>query len=113
MKNGLSIMRQAPTILGLLLLLLGCKKDADIKPGEVEATVRGYVIADNWGKGCSSGGLQVTVGNELYLSSTAEAAVYEGSDAKPVPVWIRFETDSPDTCIQFTDRIRILSIRKR
>jgi hypothetical protein len=38
-------MRQALTILVLLHLLLGCKKGADIKPGEIEATIKGYVIS--------------------------------------------------------------------
>ena len=106
-------MRQARTRLGLLLLVAGCNQDAAIKPDEVEATIKGYVIADNWGKGCSSGGLVIKMNRDSYLISNSIPSDYENPNAWPVPVWVRYESAGPDSCSQVTNRVNVLSIRKR
>ena len=106
-------MRQALTILGILGLMLGCRQDAEMKPGEVEATITGDVIADYWTKGCSSGGLEIKVGNDFYVISNTTPAEYEDSKSWHIPVWVRYESAPPDSCGQWTNRINILSIRKK
>ncbi|SFF17741.1 hypothetical protein [Spirosoma endophyticum] len=106
-------MRQVRIRLGLLLLLAGCNQDAAIKPDEVEATIKGYVIADNWSKSGSSGGLVIKINRDSYLISNSIPSDYENSNAWPVPVWVRYESASPDSCSQATNRVNILSIRRR
>jgi hypothetical protein len=106
-------MRQALTILGILCLIVGCGKDPGIKPGEVEGTITGEVIADYFSKGCSSGGLVIKVGNDSYVISNAVSADYAEPNSWPLAVWVRYESAPPDTCGQWTNRINILSIRKK
>ncbi|MVM39613.1 hypothetical protein GO730_21725 [Spirosoma sp. HMF3257] len=106
-------MRQVLTSLGLLILMLGCKKDAGVEPGEVEATLTGYVIADYWSKGCSTGGLAIKVGNASYVINNSLSSEYEQANSWPIGVWVRYESAPPDNCGQWTNRINILSIRKK
>lgn len=75
--------------------------------------VDGFLIADNWTKHCSSGGLQISVNDQSYVVSHSVETSYEDANAWPIPVWVRYESDRPDTCIQWTNRIKILSIRRR
>lgn len=106
-------MRQSQLILFSLICLLSCKNDSKIEPNEVEATLTGYVIADYWSKGCSAGGLQIKVGNDYHTISNHLSADYEEPNAWPIPVWVRYESAPPDSCAQDTNRINLLSIRKR
>ena len=106
-------MKQALAILSLLILLLSCKKDFEAETGEVEASVTGYVIADYWTKGCSSGGLEIKIGNNTYVVSNSISPAYEEPNAWPIPVWVRYELAPPDSCSQSTNRVKILSIRKK
>ena len=106
-------MRQALTILGILCFLVGCGKDSGIKPGEVEATITGQIIADYFSKGCSIGGLEIKVGNDSYIISNAISADYQDANSWPIPVWVSYESAPPDTCAHWTNRINILSIRKK
>jgi hypothetical protein len=105
-------MRYAFAFLLLLTLLDGCK-DRDADPRKVAAVITGYVIIDNWGQSCSTGGLQLAIGNETYTISNSLPAPYSDPNAWPAPVWVRFESDTPDNCTQSTNRIKILSIQKR
>lgn len=110
-------MRQALTILGLLMLVLGCKedsrKDFGIEPGEVEATVMYYITADYFNKGCSVAGLIMKVDNDSYLINNTIASEYSESSSLPISVWVRYESAPPDSCAHWTNRINILSIRKK
>ena len=106
-------MRQALAILYLFVLLLGCEKDSNIQPGEVEASITGYVIADNWGKGCGIGGFEIKIGNDPYIISNTIPVDYENANSWPVPVWVRYQSANPDSCAHWTNRITVLSIRKR
>ena len=96
----------------VLGLLWGCK-GSGIEPGEVAAVVKGYVFIDNWSKPCGSGGLVTEINNTTYIAGTPIPGAYEGISASPLPVWIRYELDVPDTCAHLTNRIKILTIRKR
>ncbi len=93
--------------------MLGCKKDSGIEPGEVKATVIGYVIADYWGKGCSTGGLEIKVGSDHYFIANAISSDYNEPNSWPISVWIRYESAPPDSCGHWTNRVNILSIRKQ
>ena len=97
-------MRQALTILVLLHLQLGCKKGTDIKPGEIEATIKEYVISDNRDKGCSSEGFEVKISADSYLISNSIPSDYENPNSWPASVWIRYESASPDSCSQATNK---------
>lgn len=105
-------MRAKPTILFLLSLLLGCK-GSGVEPGEVAASTKGYLYIDNWSKSCGGGGLVTVIDTDTYLATNSVPVAYEGNSGAPFPVWIRYERESPDTCTQSTNRIKILSIRKR
>lgn len=100
------------TTLFLLVLLLGCT-GSGIEPGEVTADIKGYVIIDNWSKPCGSGGLVTEINNTTYIAGNPIPDEYEGTSSNPLPVWIRYKLVSPDTCAQLTNRIKILTIRKR
>ncbi|MCF0055104.1 hypothetical protein LXL81_04995 [Dyadobacter sp. CY356] len=91
-------MRQALNILVLLHLQLGCKKGTDIKPGEIEATVKGYVISDNWDRGCNSEGFVIKISADSYLISNSIPSYYENPSSWPDSGWIRYESASPDSC---------------
>ena len=106
-------MRQALLVLGLSGLMTGCQPEAEMKPGEVEAVITGNIIADYWTKGCSSGGLAVKVGKDSYVISNTVPAEYEDAKSWPLPVWVRYESAPPDSCSQLTNRITVLSIRKK
>lgn len=95
-----------------LAISLGCQKDGTLEPGEVEATITGFVIADNWGKGCSSGGLEIKIDHNTYIIRNAIAPEYEEANSWPVPVWVRYQAASPDACTESTNRITSLSIRR-
>lgn len=112
-RNELSVMRQAITILGVLCLIVGCGKDSGVKPGEVEGAITGRVIADYFSKGCSSGELEIKIGNDSYIINNTISADYENANSWPIPVWVRYESAPPDTCAQLTNRINILSIREK
>lgn len=106
-------MRRALSILAVSLVTgFGCQ-DNKVKPGEIAATITSEVIADNWLKGCSSGGLEIKIGQESYIISNSVPATYAEANSRPLSVWIRYQPDEPDTCSHWTNRIRILSIRKR
>lgn len=105
-------MKKVLILFSLFSLLVACK-GTEVKPGEVAATITGDFIADNWTKGCSSGGLAIKINRDSYIISNRIPAAYEEPNSWPAPVWIRYERDVPDPCTQADDRIKILSIRKR
>ncbi|GAB4044139.1 hypothetical protein GCM10028774_62360 [Spirosoma jeollabukense] len=107
-----SVMNSKPATLLLFCLLVGCN-GSGVEPGEVAATTKGYLYIDNWGKSCGSGGLVTVINADTYLATNSVPVAYEGNSSEPVPVWIRYEKLSPDSCAQLTNRIKILSIRKR
>ncbi|MBC8152495.1 MAG: hypothetical protein H7Z72_06255 [Bacteroidetes bacterium] len=105
-------MKQVLTIISLVVLLISCRS-SEIEPGEVEGTITGYVVADNFAKSCSVGGLQVEIRSDTYTLSNAVPVAYQEPNSWPISVWIRYQPDIPDTCTQSTNRVKILSIRKR
>lgn len=106
-------------ILSILVLMLGCKKDSKIDPVEVnavveaKATVIGYVIADYWTKGCSTGGLQIKVGDDFYLIVNSVAPEYSEPNSWPIAVLVRYESAPPDGCGHLKNRVNVISIQKR
>lgn len=101
-----------PATLVLFCLLIGCQRSG-LEPGEVAATTKGYLYIDNWGQSCGGGGLVTVINTATYLATNSVPVAYEGTSSQTVPVWIRYEPLSPDSCAQLTNRINILSIRKR
>lgn len=110
-------MRQALIILGLLMLVLGCKedsrKDFGIEPGEVEGTITEIWIADVYSRRCSAMGLVMKVGNKPYVINNTVASEYGESKFWPISVWVRYESAPPDSCAHWTNRVNITSIRKK
>ena len=100
------------TAILLISLLLGCK-GSGIEPGEVAAMTKGYLFIDNFSKSCGGGGLVMLINSDSYLAINSVPREFEGNSTTPLPVWIRYERAAPDTCTQATNRIKILSIRKR
>ena len=84
-----------------------------MEPGEVAATTKGYLFIDNFSKSCGGGGLVTLIDADSYLAINSVPTEFEGTSTTPLPVWIRYEREEPDTCTQATNRIKILSIRKR
>lgn len=84
-----------------------------MQPIEVAATITSEIVIDNFGKGCSGGGLVVDINNKSYTIANPIPALYFEANARPLPVWIRYEAAPPDACTQSPDRITVLSIRKR
>lgn len=96
----------------LLFLLLGCNKD-DPQPGEVSATLTGFVVEDRFDGSLTCSGYEIQTGDAHYRTVTKLPEAFTDPNAWPVPVWIRYERDEKDPCTERSNRIVILSIRKR
>ncbi|CAG5072986.1 hypothetical protein DYBT9623_04518 [Dyadobacter sp. CECT 9623] len=96
----------------LLALLLGCK-DRPAEPDEYQGVITGYMVIDNWAKGCGSGGLAIDIKGNTYLVTNSVADTFEDPNAWPVPVWVRYKPAPADSCTGSKNRIEILSIRKQ
>ena len=96
----------------LFLILLGCKKE-DAKPGEISATFIGFVTEDRWDGSLTCSGYEIETDDERYLTVRTLPEAFTDPNAWPVPVWIRYERDDKDPCTQRSNRIVVLSIRKR
>lgn len=105
-------MKNVFTFLLLIALSTGGCKDKTIDSSEVAATITSNIIADNFSKGCSSGGLQIKISNDTYIISNLIPTIYEDANSWPISVWIRYDPDIPDTCTQSTNRVKIITIRK-
>lgn len=105
-------MSRISVIAMLFLSLLGCKKE-DAEPGEVSATLTGFVTEDRWDGSLTCSGYEIETDNEHFRTVSMLPEVFTDPNAWPVPVWIRYERDEKDPCTERSNRIVILSIRKR
>lgn len=105
-------MSKINVILLLFFLLLGCKKE-DTKPGEVSATLTGFVVEDRWDGALTCSGYEIETDDERYRTVSKLPEAFTDPNAWPVPVWIRYERDKNDPCTERSNRIVVLSIRKR
>lgn len=96
----------------LLAAIISCKKE-DTKPGEVSATIQGFIVEDSFTGQLTCSGYDIMIADERYQAVGEIPKAFTHPNAWPASVWVRYQRDKTDPCTDRSNRIVLTSVRQR